>query len=144
MKLKWWERFKIIPSGCWEWLGGRTSAGYGMANVDGQQQYTHRLFYQRFKGPIPKGLVIDHLCRNVGCCNPSHLEAVTSKVNCLRAPASQIALNSNKSTCINGHEFTLGNTFVYQGQYGPKRQCRECKRLRQLQYTRRKKRLMTA
>ena len=34
-----------------------------------------------FKGPIPKDLVIDHLCHNTRCVNPDHLELVTKTEN---------------------------------------------------------------
>ena len=46
-----------------------------------------------FKGTIPQGLVIDHLCRNKSCVNPAHLEAVTNTENVLRgeAPSAKAA-----------------------------------------------------
>lgn len=44
----------------------------------------HRLAYMRAKGPIPKGLHVDHLCRVPTCVNPAHLEAVTPGENVRR------------------------------------------------------------
>lgn len=44
----------------------------------------HRLSYEAFKGPVPDGAVIDHVCRNTLCYNPDHLEAVSQKENVLR------------------------------------------------------------
>ena len=37
-------------------------------------------------GPVPDSLELDHLCRNRYCVNPSHLEAVSYRVNVLRGP----------------------------------------------------------
>ena len=48
--------------------------GLGLAN---QAQATK----PPVKGPIPEGLVIDHLCHNHACVNPDHLRAVTHKQN---------------------------------------------------------------
>lgn len=67
--------------GCWEWLGAKTSAGYGHFQVDGRMVYAHRVAYELAIGPIPDGLVIDHKCYQKSCVNPSHLQAVTSKQN---------------------------------------------------------------
>lgn len=50
--------------------------------------YAHRLSYELFVGPIPDGYELDHLCRNRGCVNPAHLEAVTHRVNVLRGLAA--------------------------------------------------------
>jgi hypothetical protein len=75
-------------TGCWVWQQGKSSAGYGMKwiEVDGaaKRVYAHRLFYERDRGPIPKGMELDHLCRNRGCCNPAHLEVVTKVENIRR------------------------------------------------------------
>lgn len=78
--------------GCWEYLGGRSRAGYGALNVrlGGRDApkvmlYAHRVFYEELVGPIPHGLEIDHLCRNKGCVNPAHLEPVTHGENVRRA-----------------------------------------------------------
>jgi len=60
-------------SGCWLWMGA-TVNGYGRAKYGNTGVLkAHRLSYKLFKGPIPDGLLVRHLC-NVRCCvNPDHL-----------------------------------------------------------------------
>lgn len=52
--------------------------------VAGRRVMVHRVSYETFIGPIPKGLEIDHLCRVKVCANPEHLEAVTHQENVRR------------------------------------------------------------
>jgi len=75
-------------TGCWLWQGALDGNGYGEFRDKGRLTSSHRWAYQRFTGPIPKGLQIDHCCRpkpNKSCCNPAHLEVVTNSVNTQRA-----------------------------------------------------------
>lgn len=69
---------------CWEWQGSVSAQGYGILNLRGRMRLSHRLIYELVVGPIPSGLVIDHLCSNKLCQNPSHLETVTSAENTRR------------------------------------------------------------
>ena len=108
---------------CWLWQG-RKVRGYGLMWADGHDVQVHRWSYERFVGPIPDGLVIDHLCRNPSCVNPQHLEPVTSLTNTMRSPIAPAAINARKTHCIHGHPFTGENLIVWRG----KRACRECKR----------------
>jgi hypothetical protein len=34
----------------------------------------HRMAWEKYKGDIPEGYEIDHMCRNRKCCNPEHLQ----------------------------------------------------------------------
>ncbi len=112
--------FKVSDSGCWEWRGFVALHGYGTASLLGRKCYVHRLSYMLHVGPIPDGLVIDHTCRNKVCGNPAHLEAVTPAENNRRALA-------DKTHCIHGHEYTLENTYLWNGR---NRRCRACARER--------------
>ena len=33
----------------------------------------HRVVFEHYKGPIPKGMFVCHSCDNPPCCNPEHL-----------------------------------------------------------------------
>lgn len=104
---------------CWEWLGSRTR-GYGMATVNGKQTLAHRAAYEAFIGPIPDGLVLDHLCGNRGCINPEHLEPVTHQVNIQRG----FDARPERSECSKGHPLDESNTYITPDGY---RRCRYCR-----------------
>ncbi len=72
---------------CWEWTGAVNKHGYGFLTLSRARWYVHRLMWTTLVGPIPKGMVIDHLCRNPPCCNPDHLEVVTQIENMRRSRA---------------------------------------------------------
>lgn len=116
-------------SGCWLWLGTTAGAGYGVFHLrrDGKRfsKYAHRLSYEMNVGPIPEGLEIDHKCRVRTCLNPHHLEAVTHRENMLRGETI-VALCSQKTHCVHGHEFTPENTAYTKSR---KRVCIECRRI---------------
>jgi hypothetical protein len=128
------ERFApkiaLTDAGCIEWLAGTNGVGYGQLNVqiDGANRhyYAHRWSYEYHVGPIPKGMHLDHLCRNTRCVNPDHLEPVTLAENVLRGVSSP-AMNARKTHCDSGHEFTPANTYISPRS---ERKCRACGRER--------------
>lgn len=121
-----WDKIRKTPNGCWEWIGGKYPHGYGRLDLAKRGMYPHRVSYEIHKGSIPDGLHIDHLCRNRGCCNPAHLEAVTCAENIKRSPIAAATLNAEKTHCPRGHEYTPENTTYLNGGRG--RACRTCRR----------------
>ena len=76
-------RLVATATGCW--LRKTQQPGTRpLARWKGRSSTAARLAYELAKGAIPIGHVIDHRCRNRGCLNPSHLEAVTDSVNTIR------------------------------------------------------------
>lgn len=122
---RFWEKVdKEGPGGCWLWIGARLDLGYGVFWVDGATVRAHRYSYELAEGPIPDGLVLDHLCRNPPCVNPAHLEPVQQRENIMRgigfAPE-----NAAKTHCKYGHPLTEEN--VYRRSNGG-RLCKVCQR----------------
>jgi hypothetical protein len=106
---------------CWEYAGYKTNRGYGTYNhVYKKKRYSyfvHRLVYVAYKGEIPEGLFIDHLCRVRHCINPDHLEAVTTAENNRRALPfrKDQAFSNMKTHCPQGHEYSGDNLQIRNG-----------------------------
>ena len=126
---------------CWTWNGRRMSSGYGLWTVRPRLSKAtnvgaHRVAYLLLVGPIPDGLVLDHLCRNRSCVNPSHLEPVTIKEN-VRRGRSEYA---ERTHCPKGHPYDAANTYLYPNpQWRQHRACRQCVREYQRAYYARKR-----
>jgi hypothetical protein len=134
---RFWEKVKKTDS-CWLWTA-KKDHGYGrfyIARTSGIR--AHRVAYMIEKGDIPIGLVLDHLCRERSCVNPSHLRAVTSRENILCGMGGA-ARKAAQTECINGHPFNEKNTSRHPRGW---RQCRKCRHARET-IRRRKKKALT-
>lgn len=102
--------------------------GYGRVNFKGKTVFVHCYIWECENGAITNGLVIDHQCRNRGCCNVDHLRLVTRQVNntenCVGMAWQVMAA---KTHCPRGHEYTPENTTI--GKSGS-RFCRACQKER--------------
>jgi len=108
---------------CWVWLGKDGGTGYGRFWIKGHfTKRASRISYELFVRRIPKGLTIDHLCRNRICVNPKHLEAVTSRENILRGIGPS-ARNSKVTHCPQGHPYKGRNVMINKKR---QRICRIC------------------
>ncbi len=113
---------------CWQWLASTNEQGYGQIKADyglgNKKYYAHRVAFEKAKGPVPEGLVVDHICKNPGCVNSAHLRAVTKLENTMIGNGFY-AVNGRKTHCDRGHLFSPENTVIRSD--GGKRRCRICK-----------------
>lgn len=116
---------KKPKSFCWIYKGNVIPNGYGMFSIKNDQLYAHRLSYELFKGEIPKGFHIDHLCKRKLCVNPEHLEAVSQRENNRRSDCPS-GINSRKTHCPKGHELKGDNLRQYELRVKGSRSCRIC------------------
>jgi hypothetical protein len=101
------DKIEAEPNcGCWLWVGARLPNGYGSVRISGRTVYAHRASYEHWRGAIPDGLQIDHLCRVRNCVNPSHLEAVTQRENMMRGEG-RAAQRARWLLCPRGHELSV-------------------------------------
>jgi len=99
------ERYAIPEpmSGCTLWLGAQNGKGYGQ--ITGcRKRKAHVVAWEIQRGPVPNGLVLDHICRNRQCINPDHLRAVTPRQNIMLGFGPP-AVNARKHECPRGHPY---------------------------------------
>ena len=121
---RFWARVKKTET-CWEWIGHVSMFGYGVfQHTNRTKEAAHRIAYKLIKGDIPERFVIDHLCDNRKCVNPSHLKAVTQRENVLRSNAPS-AINSRKTKCPKGHPLSGENLYIQKTNGA--RHCLLCK-----------------
>ncbi len=93
----WSHVEKAEPDGCWVWKGAmstpRRGPGYGQFQLGRKTATAHIVSYLWAHGAdsIPAGHVLDHLCRNTHCVNPSHLEPVTQGENVRRGALTKLS-----------------------------------------------------
>ncbi len=129
------ERFaaQIVPdqaSGCWRWIGAHVR-GRGKLRQNNRERLATHVAWNLHRGEIPEGMVLDHLCRNVACVNPDHLEPVTQSENLRRGDTG--ARLRAVMHCPSGHAYDAANTYVDKRG---KRYCRACSNLRRKRYPR--------
>lgn len=88
------SRCIVTPDGCHIWTGADSGTGrggnYPKATVNKKQVYIHRYIWTKYRGPIPEGYDVDHMCARWGygdpwlsrrCVNLDHLQCVDLFMN---------------------------------------------------------------
>lgn len=68
-------------TGCRLWVKALDKRGYGAIRLNGRTEKAHRVSFEAFKGPIPKGHLVRHSCDTPACILPEHLLSGTDKDN---------------------------------------------------------------
>lgn len=116
---------------CWTWQGRLLGAGkypvvwYPEKSTWANGDYpAHKKAWEDINGPMPEGLVPDHLCSIHTCVRPDHIEAVTQQENTLRGEGPA-ARNATKTHCPQSHPYDDENTYITTAG---DRRCRACQR----------------
>jgi hypothetical protein len=127
---RFWSKVDRREGECWLWTAGLNQHGYGWFH-NSESQLAHRHAYELLRGPIPDGLVIDHLCRNRACVNPDHMEPVTRGENVRRGAKGRLVTH-----CVNGHVYDEANTYT---RGNGTRSCRTCRRAQKRRFDERRR-----
>jgi hypothetical protein len=130
------DRIEPQENGCWWYPAVPHSKGYastriGWPVVKGAK--VHRLSWIYYKGDIPEGMVIDHLCHDPSeceggntcihrrCVNPDHLQLISASDNNKKT----VRVLKYRTHCKRGHMLE-NNVVEYDNKYGKKRICKTC------------------
>lgn len=122
----------LSASGCW--ISGYSVASHGYAQIGWQVSgerhmvLAHRAVWERFHGPVPVGMTLDHVCKVKRCVNPGHLRVLTNFENARRT----LGREWDRGECPNGHpNALLGDTFRTDKRGNPRKgkRCAECRKV---------------
>ena len=119
---RFWDK-ALKSDGCWEWTAGKNFNGYGEFSYKDRKVKAHRFSYELARGVIRH--TIDHLCRNRGCVNPSHMEDVPIQTNTMRGTGLN-AQAMRSGFCLRGHSLSGDNIKISSRGV---RVCKLCRRI---------------
>lgn len=64
-----------LPEDCWFWTGAKDRDGFGKIWDGLNSVGAHVVAYVKAHGPVPHNKRVRHICRNLSCVNPNHLQA---------------------------------------------------------------------
>lgn len=85
MRRFWMKVDAARADGCWQWIAGVESDGYGTFHLTSRpvkrQASAYRFAYLALVGEVPRDRILEHLCLNRRCVNPAHIVPVTRRTN---------------------------------------------------------------
>lgn len=122
-----WSKVEKVDT-CWLYSGTLNDQGYGIVSYGHTRKIrAHRYSYELVNGPIPEGMVLDHICRVRNCVRPIHLRVVTRGENVLLG-TGLAAQKLRQQHCCYGH--SLDDAIRIQKKDGIRRTCRKCNQIR--------------
>lgn len=116
-------------TGCWLWSAATDGCGYGTFFWKDHSRKAHRCAWMIYRGSIPRGKVIDHLCRVRRCVNPDHLRIVGVRTNATKNSDSPSAVAARRTQCSRcGGPYSKAPTYLQRT--GLRRICVPCLRER--------------
>lgn len=118
---------------CHRWTGAPNSKGYGCFSFGGRGKIVlaARWALEYLAGvDVGPSDVVAHLCRQPACVNVDHLELREGAAH-RRLGNSPVALNAQKTHCLNGHPFAGENLLM---RVDGRRQCCACQRVHRRRY----------
>lgn len=109
VELDAYVRHRIVirmPGGCWVWANEVNNRGYPVLGGI----LVHRKLDEEIHGAIPAGLHLDHLCRDILCVRPAHMERVTNEENQRRRHP-----NFRLKSCPVGHDMAITRVRTRRG-----------------------------
>ena len=89
--------YTIDKNGCWNCISHfKNKKGYPHITINNKSTRLSRYMYESYRGEIPEGKIIMHLCDNPSCINPDHLKIGTHTEN--------IKDRDNKGRAIKGEK----------------------------------------
>lgn len=108
----------------WMWIGSKTPNGYGKLSINNKTVGAHRIVWEMFRGPIPKGMFVCHHCDTPGCVNPYHMFLGTHTDNMKDCASKGRNGDQKKTHCPKGHPYSGTNLRMRRGF----RECMICVR----------------
>ena len=124
---------------CLEWDGAMDSTGYGRKMKDGKWWMAHRWSYKEHYGDLSDDLVVDHICFNRACVEPTHLRQIPLAANSARhkpdCPCSACdPILHRISVCKNGHDVSRPSQRRAPSRSNMQGGCLACHRERSRRY----------
>ena len=127
---------------CKVWTGAIEKTGYGRLKVEGKMWMAHRYAYYQHFGEIDPDMVIDHICFNRACVEPSHLLEISRPENSRRHKPDCPCNGCNADAyalevCFAGHDISRPELRTKPRRPGLRGDCKECTRARARESSRR-------